>query len=218
MLVKHRMSPDTITVTPDTTVPDAYRIIKENKIHHLPVVDKKGKLIGIVARADLIHAGPSPATTLSVFEANYLLARMPVKDIMSEPITVAEDTPLEDAARLMVEKGIGCLPIMKGDKLLGVITETDIFKAFLEILGGGEPDLRITLRSPDQPGELARLTGVIAKMGGNMHSIASFKSEDPQHVYFTFRLKGIEKETLLAALDELGEEVVNVRKIDQDSG
>lgn len=213
MLVKNRMSADTITVTPDTTVPDAYRIIKENKIHHLPVLDKKGKLLGIVSRTDLIHAEPSPATTLSVFEANYLLAHMLVKDVMSQPITVPEDMPLEDAARLMVDKGIGCLPIMRGHELLGVITETDIFKAFVEILGSGKADLRVTLRSPDVPGELARLTGVIAKLGGNMHSVASFKGEDPEHVYFTFRLEGVEKEALLAALGELGEEVINVRGI-----
>lgn len=213
MLVKHRMNPNTITVTPNTTVPDAYRVISENKIHHLPVVDQKGKLVGVVARADLIHAEPSPATTLSVFEANYLLAHMLVKDVMSQPITVPDDTPLEEAARLMVEKGIGCLPIMHGDKLLGVITETDIFKAFVEILGSGKADLRVTLRAPDAPGELARLTGVIARLGGNMHSVASFKSEDPEHVYFTFRLEGVKKDALLKALGELGEEVVNVRAI-----
>jgi len=213
MLVKNRMSSNTITVPPDTAVPDAYRIIKENKIHHLPVVDQKGKLVGIVSRTDLIHAEPSPATTLSIFEANYLLAHMPVKDVMSQPITVSEDTPLEDAARLMVEKGIGCLPVMRGGELLGVITETDIFKAFVEILGSGKADLRITLRSPDAPGELARLTGVIARLGGNMHSVASFKGEDPQHVYFTFRLEGVKKDTLLKALSELGEEVINVREV-----
>lgn len=213
MLVKHRMIAHTITVTPDTTVPDAYRSINENKIHHLPVIDKKGKLVGIVSRTDLIHAEPSPATTLSVFEANYLLAHMLVQDVMSQPITVPEDMPLEDAARLMIEKGIGCLPIMRGSELLGVITETDIFKAFVEILGSGSADLRVTLRSPDVPGELARLTSVIAKLGGNMHSVASFKGEDPEHVYFTFRLEGVEKEALLAALGELGEEVINVRGI-----
>lgn len=211
MLVKHRMSSNAITVKPDMPVPDAYRIIKENKIHYLPVVDRNDKLVGIVSRTDLIHAEPSPATTLSVFEANYLLAHVLVKDVMSQPITVTEDTPLEDAARLMVDKGIGCLPIMRGDELFGVITETDIFKAFVEILGSGKADLRVTLRSPDKPGELARLTGVIAKLGGNMHSVASFKGEDPEHVYFTFRLEGVEKDALLVALKELGEEVVNVR-------
>lgn len=216
MLVKHRMTPRPITITPDTPVPDAYRVIRDNKIHHLPVVDKKGKLVGVVAQADLIHAAPSPATTLSVFEANYLLAHMPVKDVMSKPITVDEDTPIEEAARLMVEKEIGCLPVMRGGELVGMITETDIFKAFVEVLGGGQPELRVTLRAPDVPGELARLTGVIASLGGNLHSVAAFRGEDPQHVYFTFRLEGVDQDVLRGALLELGEEVVNIRKIGQE--
>jgi acetoin utilization protein AcuB len=113
----------------------------------------------------------------------------------------------------MVEKEIGCLPVMRGGELLGVITETDIFKAFVEILGSGKADLRVTLRSLDAPGELARLTGVIAKLGGDMHSVASFKGEDAQHVYFTFRLEGVKKDALLKALSELGEEVITVREI-----
>lgn len=213
MLVKHRMTPNPITVTPDTSVPDAYGLILEKKIHYLLVVDKKGKLIGVISRKDLVHASPSPATTLTVFEANYLLAHLQVQKVMSKPITVTEDTPLEEAARTMVEKDIGCLPVMRDGELVGVITEADIFKAFVEILGSGEADLRVTLQSPDVPGELARLTGVIAKLGGNLHSVASFRGEDPEHVYFTFRLQGVDKGVLLSALKEMGEQVVSIRKI-----
>ncbi|MBN1812247.1 MAG: CBS domain-containing protein [Anaerolineae bacterium] len=210
MLVKHRMTPNPITITPDTKVPDALKLTREKGINYLPVMGRRNRLTGIVSRNDLMQAAPSRATTLSVFEANYLLAHLEVKEIMNEPITVAEDTPLEEAARLMVEKGIGCLPVMRGKDLVGIITETDIFKAFAEILGGGDPVLRVTLRSPDRPGELARLTGVIADLGGNLHSVAAFKGEDPEHVYFTFRLEGVDEDTLIPALKELGEEVVHV--------
>lgn len=213
MLVKHRMTPNPITITPDTKVPDAMHVVHEKKVNYLPVLDKKGKLVGIVSKTDLQQAGPSKATTLSVFEANYLLAHLEVREIMHEPITVPEDAPLEEAARVMIANGIGCLPVMRDGELVGIITETDIFKAFVEILGSGTPVLRITLRSPDVPGELARLTGVIAKLGGNLHSVAAFRSEDPQHVYFTFRLDGVDEETLLPALKELGEEVVNVSRL-----
>jgi len=212
MLVKHRMTPNPITIAPDTKVPDALKLTREKGINYLPVVDKRDKLIGIVSRNDLMQAAPSKATTLSVFEANYLLAHLEAREIMNEPITVAEDTPLEEAARLMVVKDIGCLPVMRNKDLVGIITETDIFKAFAEILGGGDPVLRVTLRSPDRPGELARLTGVIANLGGNLHSVAAFKGEDPEHVYFTFRLEGVEEKTLVSALEEMGEEVVHVRK------
>ncbi|MFL7794516.1 MAG: CBS and ACT domain-containing protein [Anaerolineae bacterium] len=210
MLVKHRMTPDPITITPDTKVPDALKLTREKGINYLPVMGKRNRLVGIVSRGDLMQAAPSKATTLSVFEANYLLAHLEVQEIMNEPITVSEDTPVEDAARLMVQKEIGCLPVMRGKDLVGIVTETDIFKAFVEILGGGDPVLRVTLRSPDRPGELARLTGVIADLGGNLHSVASFKGEDPQHVYFTFRLEGVDEKTLVPALEKMGEAVVNV--------
>jgi acetoin utilization protein AcuB len=122
-----------------------------------------------------------------------------------------EDAPLEEAARLMVEKDISCLPVLEtqSGRLVGIITEGDIFGAFVEILGGGDPALRVTLRAPDVPGELARLTGVIADLGGNMHSVAAFRGQEPDQVYFTFRLDGVEQDILASALAELGEEVVH---------
>ena len=211
MLVKDRMTPDPVTITPDVSFTEAFRILREKKIRHLPVVDRTGKLIGIVAQTDLLHASPSSATTLSVFEVNYLLANLQVQEVMSSPpITVPEDAPLEEAARVMVEKKIGCLPVMRDGELVGVITETDIFEAFVEILGGREASLRITLRVPNVRGELARLAGIIARLGGNICSVAAFRSDDPEHGYLTFRLEGMEEEVLIPALEAEGEEVIHV--------
>jgi acetoin utilization protein AcuB len=211
MLVKDRMTPNPLVIGPDASHPEALRILHKEKFRYLPVVDKAGKLIGVVTETDLLHASPSSATSLSIYEMNYLLANLKVREVMSTPpITVSEDAPLEEAARLMIDKVIGCLPVMRGDKLVGVITETDIFKTFVEILGRGQAVLRLTLRSPDQPGELARLTGVIARLGGNIHTVASFQGEDQQHVYFTFRLDGVDENVLIPALKEMGEQVVHV--------
>ena len=211
MLVKDRMTPNPVTITPATSFPEAFRILREKRIRHLPVVDEKGKLIGIVALTDLLHASPSSATTLSVFEMNYLLANLHVKEVMaSPPITVPEDAPLEEAARLMVQKKIGCLPVMCDGKLCGLITETDIFETFVEILGGGDASLRVTVRVPDTRGELARLSGLIAGMGGNINSVARFRGEDPAHCYITFRLEGVEEDALVPALRASVEEVVHV--------
>ena len=207
MLVRDRMTPNPITITPDTTFPDAFRVIREKGIRYLPVVNKRGKLIGIVTQTDLLHASPSSATTLTVFEVNYLLARLQVKEVMSSPITVYEDTPLEEAARVMVDKGIGCLPVMRDGELTGLITETDIFQTFVEILGGEEASLRITVRVPDVRGELSRLTGVIAGLGGNICSVALFRGEDPEHVFLTFRLEGVDEGVVVPALET---EVVDV--------
>jgi acetoin utilization protein AcuB len=110
----------------------------------------------------------------------------------------------------MVDNKIGCLPVMRKGVLAGIITETDIFKAFVETLGAGDAVLRLMLRVPNRPGELARMTSVIADLGGNLCSVASFRGESPDHVYITFRLEGIDEEVLLPALEAMGEEVVHV--------
>jgi acetoin utilization protein AcuB len=209
------MTPDPVTITPDTSFPDAFRILREKKIRHLPVVEKgkveKSRLVGILTQTDLLHASPSAATSLSVFEINYLLANLHIREVMSSPpVTVSEDAPLEEAARVMVEKKIGCLPVMRGGVLVGLITETDIFETFVEILGGEEASLRVTLRVLDVQGELARLAGVIAGLGGNICSVAVFRSEDREHRYITFRLKGVDEEVLVPKLKAEAEEVIHV--------
>jgi acetoin utilization protein AcuB len=211
MLVKDRMNVEPVTVTPDTSFPEAFHLMREKSIRHLPVVDEERKLLGVVARPDLLHASPSAATTLSIFEINFLLANLHIREVMSTPpVTVSEGAPLEEAARVMVEKKIGCLPVMRDGELVGLITETDIFEIFVEILGGEEASLRVTVRVPDVRGELARLAGVIAGLGGNICSVALFRGEDTSHVFLTFRLEGVEEEVLVSTLEGEVEEVVHV--------
>jgi acetoin utilization protein AcuB len=211
MLVKDRMTTDPITIHTETTFPEAFRIMREGGIRHLPVLDKKSRLAGIVARTDLLHASPSPATSLSIFELNYLLANLHVNDVMtSPPITVSEEVPLEEAARVMVENKIGCLPVMRDGDLVGMITETDIFETFVEILGGEGASLRVTVKVPDVRGELARISGIIAGLGGNICSVARFRGEDPETCFITFRLEGVEEEDLVSALKGEVEELVHV--------
>lgn len=211
MLVKDRMTPNPTTVTPDTPFFEAMRIMGERKFRHLPVVDRREKLVGIVTQTDLLHASPSPATALSVSEVNYLLANLRIREVMTSPaITVADETPLEEAARVMVENRIGCLPVMRAGKLAGVLTETDIFKSFVEVLGGEDATLRVTLRVPDVRGELARLAGVLAALGANICSVAAFRGADPEHAYLVFRLEGVDEEVLVPAVESAGEEIVHI--------
>jgi acetoin utilization protein AcuB len=205
------MTRNPVTITPFTSFPEAFRIIREEGIRHLPVVDEDGKLVGILAQVDLLHASPSTATTFTIFEMSYVLANLHIQEVMSSPpITVPDDAPLEEAARVMVEKRIGCLPVMRGDELVGMITETDIFEVFVEVLGGEEASLRVTVRVPDVRGELARLAGVIAGLGGNICSVARFRGEDPTHCYITFRLEGVNEEVLVPVLEAEVEEMVHV--------
>jgi len=136
MYVKDQMTTPVFTLTPDTPFLDALKLMRERKIRRIPIVNEQGKLLGIVSERDLLHAEPSPATSLSVWEMNYLLWKLRLGDVMTKTvITVTPLTKLQDAASLMIKHKIGGLPVVDAEeKVIGVITETDIFKAFVALL------------------------------------------------------------------------------------
>jgi len=139
------MTKNPITVDSETLVIDAQKIMKENNIRRLPVVDK-GKLLGIITKHDLLEASPSPATSLSVHELNYLLSKMKVKEIMKKnPLTLAPDTPFEEALRIGQDKRIGSFPVVENGKLVGIATESDIVRFLTSALGIREEGSRITI-------------------------------------------------------------------------
>lgn len=157
MLVREWMTPDPQTVTSDTPVMEAMQAMREGGYRRLPVLDK-GRLIGIVTDRDLKEATPSSATTLSVYELNFLLAKMRVREVMSEPVvTVRPDDPIERAALLMEEHRVSGLPVLRGEGLAGILTITDLLRAFVGFLGLREGGTRVTVDVPDVPGVLARV-------------------------------------------------------------
>jgi acetoin utilization protein AcuB len=214
MLVESRMTPNPIIVHPDTPFEDALLTLREKKIRRLPVIDKQGNLVGIVVEKDLLYASPSPATSLSVFEVHYLLSKLQVKDVMTKRvITVGEDCPLEEAARIMIDNKIGSLPVVQDRKVVGIITETDIFKIMAEALGGREKGVRIALRVSNEKGVLAKLAGNIAEVGGNIVSLAVFLSSDETHREITFKAQDASRDALVKAAERSGAQVVDVREI-----
>ncbi len=136
MYVKDQMTTPALTLTPDTPFLDALKLMRERKIRRIPIVNEQGKILGIVSERDLLHAEPSPATSLSVWEMNYLLWKLRLGDVMTTAvITVTPLTKLQDAASLMIKHKIGGLPVIDAEeRVVGVITETDIFKAFVALL------------------------------------------------------------------------------------
>jgi acetoin utilization protein AcuB len=215
MLVKERMTSPALTVTPDTTFQDALKLMRDHRFRRIPVVDHEGKLIGIVSERDLLHASPSPATSLSVWEVNYLLWKLKVADIMTHHvITISQDAPIEDAANLMVTRKIGGLPVVNNAcQVVGVITETDIFKAFAEMLGSGEKGLRLTIKVPSGSGTLARLSQAIYEAGGLIVSVGSLDKESAKERELIVKVRGVTKDKIVKVLEDLGDRVTDAREV-----
>jgi len=189
-------------------------IIRQNNVRRLPVVDKKGNLVGIVSEKDLLYASPSPATSLSVYEIGYLLSKLKVEEVMTRKvITVAPSAPIEEAARIMVDNKIGGLPVVENGRLVGIITETDIFKTTLEMLGAREPGVRLTISVRDETGTLSRITGAIASNGGDIIALGTFYGENRGDGILMLRVCGIEEARLSAIMQELGVYVRDIRTI-----
>ncbi len=213
MLVGERMSRPVISIHPDMPLQDALRLMHKEHLRRLPVVDKHGKLVGIVSERDLLHASPSDATSLSVWELNYLISKITVDGIMTKDvITITEDTPLEEAARLMADGKVGCMPVMHDDELVGIITETDLFKVFLELLGAREPGVRLSVLLPDLPGELAKLTQAIFNLGGNIIALGTFLGESPENREVTVKVGGVELQALKEAVEPIVDRLIDIRE------
>lgn len=211
MFVRNYMTPDPITVSPDEAFPEAMHLIRKHDIRHLPVV-KNGHVVGIVVESDLLSNQPSPATSLSVYEIYSLLEKLRISQIMTRPvITVEGNCPIEEAARIMVENSISCLPVMDEDRLVGIITETDIFKVLVDILGGKETGFRITLRVPDQVGELALISSRIAEYGGNIIAVTSSSVQEDGKREVLIKEVGADKDKLSDWLKSCGIEVIDAR-------
>ena len=212
MFVGERMSRPVISVSPDASVNDVLAMFKKEHIRRAPVV-KDGKLLGIVSQGDLLNATASSVTTLSVWELNYLISKVKVKNVMTKKvITVAKDTPVEEAARIMADKKIGGLPVVDGDKVVGVITETDLFKIFLELMGARDKGIRVTATIEDKPGELAKVTKAVADAGGNFVSFGFFSGEDAASKILTFKVEGIKKEDIRKVLGTTVKKFWDVRQ------
>lgn len=203
MLIKNRMNREVVTIPPSTTILEAQKIMKDKNIRRLPVVEK-GKLVGIVTYNDLLEASPSKATALSRFEITYLLSKMSVAEIMTKKVVyVQPDTPIEEAALIMNKNQIGGLPVMEGDQLVGIITESDIFEILIETLGVREGGARLTLELPQKPGVLHKVTGVIRKYEINILSLATFYQEHkPDYRYVVMRLATREPEKIIEELKQ----------------
>ena len=213
MFVRERMSAEPVTITVSASITEALRTMRQHNVRRLPVLDENGALIGIVSEKDLLYASPSPATSLSIYEMHDMLSRLRVTELMTaDPVTVTPDTLLEEAALIMADSKFGGLPVVKDGELVGIITETDIFVVFLELLGARQKGLRLTLRIPERMGEMARITTAIARLGGNILALGSFMGDDPTTGIVTVKVVDVPADQLERAMQDLGLEILDSRE------
>lgn len=213
MIVKDVMKKNVISVEPETTVTEAKELMNKNNISKLPVI-KGGKLAGIITKNDLLQAGPSLATTLDMYEISYLLSKLNVKKIMTaEVVTASPDDVVEDAARVMVEKQIGCLPVVKNGVVVGIITENDLFRLFTDMFSGTEKGIRATLVFDDKPGQMARVSEKIAAEGGNIISAVTSVLPAKSKRLLTLKVADIDMPKLEKIFADLQIQVEDIRNI-----
>jgi acetoin utilization protein AcuB len=205
MLVKNWMSKEVITVEADDTMQNAIYILQEQNIKMLPVMDDE-KLVGIITDRDLKKASPSDATTLDMHELLFLISKIKVKDLMKEPVFTAKpDDTVEEAAALLLEKKISGLPVIdENNRLVGIITRSDIFRVLLSLSGLGKKGIQFAIRIKDMPGIIKEVRELIHEYGGRTASILSSSDNAPEgYLNFYFRIYQIDREKLPGLLDKV---------------
>lgn len=211
MFVGSRMSHPVISVPPEMPVHEALAMFRKEHIRRAPVI-ANGKLVGIVSESNLLNATPSPATTLSIWEVNYLVSKVTVKQVMTKKVkTLDVETPIEDAARIMADAKIGGMPVTRNGKIVGMITETDLFKVFLELMGAREKGVRVSALVEDKPGQLLKVSKAVTDVGGNFISFGVFAGPDLSVKLITFKVAGIKKDELKKVLEKVVKKFVDIR-------
>ncbi len=213
MLVRDYMTVDMITATPSMLLPEALRLMREHKVHRLPVL-QDGLLTGIVSEKDLLYALPPVDEPVSWVEASVRVASLPVEHIMNrDVVTVCPDCPIEAAALRMADHAIGALPVVEeteSRQLVGIITETDIFKLFVKMMGSREPGVRISLEINNRKGALASLFNRIVEVGGSVTTVCTFPTASPSRIRVILKILDLD-ETTMKRLLKPEETVLDIR-------
>ncbi len=211
-MVSNVMTRNPLYIHPEMSVPDARAFMKKEKVGRLPVLDKDNKLVGIVTERDLINASPSVATTLDMYELSYLLSKLKVEKVMQKKvITIDESVVVEEAARIMVDNSISALPVMRGDALVGIVSDGDLYRLFINLFGARQAGVRLTMYLPDRPGELQKVTHAVAEKEGNIISLVVCEGCDVTNKMCILKVGSIEKDVLLDAVKPFAIEILDVR-------
>jgi len=213
MLVRERMSSPVITVSPDLPISEALMLMREKNIRRTPVVEN-GEIVGIISDKDLFDVAPALKSYLKDWEQKYLENQITVSQVMRPRVlTVDENLAIEEAAMIMADNKIGGLPVTRNGKLIGMITETDLFKLFIEMLGARDKGVRMTIMMKDVPGEFAKLTNVVAKVNGNIVAFSTFEGKNQDEREVTMKVTGVTQDELNNMISPLALSVIDIRTV-----
>lgn len=213
MLIKDIMTKNPVCVTEETQIVEASEIMKKNNFSKLPVLDKSKKLVGIITKNDILKVSPSDATTLDKYEVQTLLQKLTCGKCMTKKVvTVSENEVVEESAKIMIEKGIGCVPVISDGVLVGIVTESDLFELFTHMLGAHYSGVRFAVKLSDKTGVLAAITASIAQIGGNIVSVVTSDSDDNKKV-ITAKVEGITLKQMNEILDKTEAEILDIRQV-----
>jgi acetoin utilization protein AcuB len=212
MYVKDHMTKNPVTVTPDTSVSKVLELMQKGHFHRVPVVDENGVLKGLITEGVVTEASGQNTTSLSIFELNYLLSRTTVKEIMIKDVkTITEGEFVEVAAEVMLEAGINVLPVVDdSNKVIGIITEKDIFKTFVDLLGLKHQGTKFVIKMENKPGLLAKVSSLLAENDANVEATGVYQNEERGAEFFVKATGTIEVEAMTKILKENGMDVVAV--------
>lgn len=212
MIVRDFMTKNPIYTNPKELISNVKSTMDREQITKVPVLDDSGKLIGVITKTDLKKTMPSNATTLDIYELSYLLSKITVEKVMkTHPITIQKDATIEEAAKIMSEKGISSLIVMDGEVLSGILTKTDLFRAVVDMFGFRYEGVRAEVEVSDNPGELAKISKAIADKNGKIVSVITADGSDVSKRIITLKIIGISKETVEEILKTLGADIKDLR-------
>lgn len=214
MIIERRMTRNPVTITPEASVVEASELMKREKLHRLPVLDENKNLVGVISEKDILFASPSPASSLSIHEMAYLLSKLTVKKLMTKnPVTITKNTTVEEAARIMVDQDLSCLPVVEDKQLVGIVSKSDLFKILLELFGARHFGVRCSFLVDDKPGTIATISKIIADNGLDIISFGTFMGTGPSNAICSIKVQGCDKDKLISLLKPYVRELLDVREV-----
>lgn len=208
------MTRNPVTATPDMSIADASNLMRQEKVHRLPVLDKDKRLVGLITEKDILFASPSPASSLSIHEMAYLLSKLTVKKLMSKNVvTINKDTTVEEAARIMVDQDLSCLPVLEGEKLIGIVSKSDMFKILLELFGARHFGIRVSFVVDDKPGTIAKISQALSEQNIDIITFGTFMGTDPTNAICTIKVQGAPISKVVEIIKPFVSQLLDVREV-----